>query len=179
MPDSSCTNRRMNTKTLRQRHHRERGRIDSDTAGVPDLFGNKKIFGTLVRFGFSRGAIPPFHVTQSEVVDEDVPFPIVKVTADMRQFVQKAKPEVVQTVLAECQSDHRCAIGPLKRSAIKMRARQMLQAHHQNSVLCQNLLSHPESPLQPAESGHIAQEIRVDGSLFIRDRHGQEKVVFS
>ena len=71
-------------------------------------------------------------------------------TADMRELVQQAEPEIIQPVVTQSQPDNRGSVRKLERRAIEMRARQMLKADQMDSMLGEKFLGQPRAVFRPA-----------------------------
>jgi hypothetical protein len=106
VPHTASNDRRMDFETLCKLHHRKRRRIILDPTGVPHVRGDEPFVGPFV--GFILLGIPPnaFHVTQREVIDKGFIARVRHMSADMRELVQQAEPEIIQPVVAEAETNY-------------------------------------------------------------------------
>src|SRR2546423_1646718 len=115
----------MNFKTLRKLHYRERRRILLHPTDIPHVSGNKALLGPFVRFILLGIPSHAFYVPECQVIDKGLVVRIRHMTADMREFVKQAEPEIIQPVVTKRETNDRASVRKLKCRTVQMRVRQM------------------------------------------------------
>jgi len=82
----------------------------------------------------------------------------------MRELVQEAEPEVIETIMPDRHPHDRNPIDGPKRGSIEMGFRKMGRDHQRNPMLGQFFPCEPRAFVESAETRHLPQESEVDGS---------------
>ena len=99
--------------------------------------------------------------------NEGVPPVVVHVSADMGQLVQQAEPEIVDSVVAQSEADHRCAITEPECHPVEIGLWQVLFDHQWNAMLGQQFLRQPRAGFGPAQPRDLRQEFQGYGATLI------------
>ena len=97
--------------------------------------------------------------------------PVVRMLADAIKWksesidvgnIPQGKPKVIQTVVAQCQSDHGAPVRQFQRRSIEKRARQMSLRNDGESVALEQINRDYRAIVQPARAFHLFEKIRSE-----------------
>ncbi len=140
VPNPACDDRRMHLQSTGEIHHVHGSRSVLHRARLPCRARDERFFHPIVCLRLP-GAFPSrVEFSQRIVVDGGIPPVVVHVSAHMGEFVQQAKPEIVDSVVAQSESDHRSFITESECHPVEIRPRQVSFDHQRNAMLGQQFL---------------------------------------
>src|SRR5450432_4184553 len=87
--------------------------------------------------------------------------------ANMRQLVQQGKPEAVDTIITQCQTNSGSAVCKLESGAVEMSLGQVREDHQRDAVFMEMSFSSFRTITGPAQASHLSKKLEVYGAWFI------------
>ena len=116
-------------------------RLLTHGARLPDGTRNERLFSPLISLNLLRILTRPLDIAQCQVVHERSIAVNVHVPSNVCEFVHKAKPEVVDAVIAQGQTDRRRSVAQFEGSSVEVRFREVRNGDERNTMLAKELLA--------------------------------------